>query len=247
MSVLVVDRLRKNFGGLVASRDVSLTVEEGECHALIGPNGAGKTTLISMLTGDIRPSSGSIRLRDRVIDGIPSHARAHAGIARSFQVTNLVQRRSVLDNMLLALIGREGRGYTFFRPLKREKALLSEAAERLGRFGLARRARDLVADLSHGEQRGLELALALAAEPSLLLLDEPMAGLGREETIAMTKLLAGLSGTVSMLLVEHDMDAVFALADRVTVLVHGAVLMTGTPAEVRADERVRLVYLGKEG
>ncbi len=186
-------------------------------------------------------------MRGATVDALPAHARVHAGIARSFQVTNLILKRSVIDNMLLALIGREGSAFTFFRPLVRETRLVTEAMERLERFGLAARANDPVADLSHGEQRGLELALALAAEPAILLLDEPMAGLGREETTQMTAMLSAIRGKVTMLLVEHDMDAVFALADRVTVLVSGAVLMTGKPAEVRANQRVRDVYLGEEG
>lgn len=247
MSILAIDRLNKKFGGLVATNNVSLTVEQGECHALIGPNGAGKTTLISLLMGDLKPNSGSISLNGKPIDALPSHSRVHAGIARSFQVTNLILKRSVLDNILLALVGREGTAFTFFRPLARETGLVSEGMARLERFGLAARANDLVADLSHGEQRGLELALALAAEPKILLLDEPMAGLGREETIAMTSMLSGIRGSVTMLLVEHDMDTVFKLADRVTVLVSGGVLITGTPDAVRRDQRVRDVYLGEEG
>ena len=247
MSILTVQSIHKSFGGVKATNDVSLTVEAGECHALIGPNGAGKTTLISLLMGDLKPDSGSIRMRGERIDGLPRHSRVHWGIARSFQVTDLILRRSVLDNMLLALIGRDGKGFSFFRPLRREAALLAEAEERLDRFGLLGSAGDSVSTLSYGRQRALELALALAAEPALVLLDEPMAGLGREETDAMTDLLKTLRGQVSMVLVEHDMHAVFQLADRVTVLVSGSVLLTGAPAEVRGDPRVRDVYLGEDG
>ncbi|MFD1911864.1 ABC transporter ATP-binding protein [Halodurantibacterium flavum] len=247
MSILAIQSLRKTFGGLVATNDVSLSIEEGECHALIGPNGAGKTTLISLLMGDMKPNSGSISLRGKPIDGLPAHARVHAGIARSYQVTNLIRKRSVLDNMRLALIGRDGSAFTFFKPLSRETAMTDEAHDWLDRFGLSNRAEDHVADLSHGEQRALELALALAAKPAVVLLDEPMAGLGREETIAMTAMLKKLRGSVTILLVEHDMHAVFELADRVTVLVSGTVLITGAPDEVRSDRRVHEVYLGEEG
>lgn len=247
MSVLTVENLTKRFGGLVATNDVNLSVEDGECHALIGPNGAGKTTLISLLMGEMKPNAGTISLRGRRIDSLPSHVRAHAGLARSFQITNLVNKRSVLDNMLLALIGRSGSAFTFLRPLSSETALITEAMDRLGRFSLTDRLHDPVSELSHGEQRVLEIALALAAEPAILLLDEPMAGLGHEETAKMTAILAELRGRIAMLLVEHDMDAVFKLADRVTVLVSGAVLMTGRPADVRGNARVREVYLGEEG
>lgn len=247
MSILEIDGLNKRFGGLVATNSVSLSLEEGECHAVIGPNGAGKTTLISLLMGDLTPDSGSIKLRRQQLLKLPSHARIRAGLARSFQVTNLIQKHSVRDNMLLALIGKHGGGFTFLRPLARETALLDEAFAKLDRFGLTKRAHDVVSNLSHGEQRTLELALALASDPAILLLDEPMAGLGREETIAITDLLSRMRGTVTMLLVEHDMDAVFKLADRVTVLVSGAALRTGKPDEIRADKHVRDVYLGAEG
>jgi branched-chain amino acid transport system ATP-binding protein len=247
MSILAVENLTKRFGGLVATNDVSLDVQDGECHALIGPNGAGKTTFISLLMGDMAPDAGVIRLRERPIHKLPSHLRARAGMARSFQITNLVRQRTVLDNVLLALIGRSGSAYTFFTALTRERALVDEAAGLLERFALSSRQHELVADLSHGEQRVLELALALAARPAVLLLDEPMAGLGHEESKAMVDILAQLRGKVPMLLVEHDMDAVFQLADRVTVLVSGAVLLTGAPQSVRQDARVREVYLGEEG
>jgi branched-chain amino acid transport system ATP-binding protein len=246
MSILIIDGLNKRFGGLIATKDVSLAIEEGECHALIGPNGAGKTTLISLLMGDLTPDSGSILLCGKQIDGMPGHERVRAGIARSYQVTNLVQQRSVRDNMLVALIGKQGNGFGLLRPLVREAALLDEAFRRLNSFGLAARAHDLVANLSYGEQRSLELALAFASDPAVLLLDEPMAGLGHEETIAMTNLLSQFRRRATMILVEHDMNAVFALADRVTVLVSGAILKTGSPDEVRADARVRDVYLGNE-
>lgn len=245
MNVLAVKNLSKRFGGLVVTNDVSFSVQAGECHALIGPNGAGKTALISQLMGELSSDGGTILLRGRRIEALPSHARARAGLARSFQITNLVKKRSVLDNMLLALIGRSGRAFTFFRPLSNETALITEATDLLAHFSLAGRLHDPVSELSHGEQRVLELAMALAAKPAVLLLDEPMAGLGHEETIKMTGILGALHGEIAMLLVEHDMDAVFRLADRVTVLVSGSVLMTDQPAVVRSDMRVRDLYLGE--
>jgi len=245
MSALAVKNLSKRFGGLVVTNDVTFSVQPGECHALIGPNGAGKTTLISQLMGELVSDGGTISLRGRRIETLPSHARARAGLARSFQITNLVKRRSVLDNMLLALIGRNGHAFTFFRPLSSEAALITEATDLLAHFSFAGRLHEPVSELSHGEQRVLELAMALAAKPAVLLLDEPMAGLGHEETIKMTDILGELRGEIAMLLVEHDMDAVFRLADRVTVLVSGSVLMTDQPAVVRSDPRVRDLYLGE--
>ena len=245
--VLEVRQLNKLFGGLHATRDVSMAIPRGEMHAVIGPNGAGKTTLISQLFGEIRPSSGQVLLDGRDVTHLPTHARGGLGMARSFQITTLVRDLTVGENVILALLARQGHALRFWRRVDRNTALQAAAVQALTRIGMAP---DLLArpvsDLSHGEQRLLELAIALVGDPVLILLDEPMAGLGSEESRAMTRFLSRLKGQTTVLLVEHDMEAVFKLADRLTVLVRGEVVAVGTPDDIRRDARVREAYLGED-
>ncbi|MEM6549740.1 MAG: ABC transporter ATP-binding protein [Pseudomonadota bacterium] len=244
--VLQTVRLRKAFGALTVTDGVSLTLMPGECHALIGPNGAGKTTLINLITGLVAPDEGEIRLAGRPITGLPTHARARLGLARCFQITSLIPGFSVLENVALAVQARSGSSYRFFRPAAREERLNAPGREALTATGLVDRAADKAGALSHGEQRALELAVALASDPKALILDEPMAGTGHGESAALTALLQGVKARIPILLVEHDMDAVFALADRVSVLDAGRIIATGTPDQVRADPAARSAYLGTE-
>jgi branched-chain amino acid transport system ATP-binding protein len=243
--ILNVRGLVKRFGGLLATDHVDLTVEPGEIHALIGPNGAGKTTLISQLMGELKPNEGSIELAGKPIDGLTTARRVSLGLARTFQITCLLPDYSVLDNVAIAVQVRQGHSFRFWRNVRGEAALREEAATFLAGAGLEARADELVANLSHGEQKQLELAVALATKPRLLLLDEPMAGLGHAESQHMITMLRDLKSRVSMLLVEHDMDAVFALADRVSVLVYGRIIATGTVDEIRDNPEVRTAYLGE--
>ncbi len=244
-ALLAIERLQKRFGGLLASDDVSLELREGETHALIGPNGAGKTTLIAQLAGQLAPDSGAIRLDGVDIARLGPAARVRRGLGRTFQITQLLLEDTVLENVALAVQARAGQSFRFWRAARSDARLVAPAAALLAENGLADRAGARVADLSHGERKQLELTIALATSPRLLLLDEPMAGLGAAETAAMIARLAGLKGRLAMLLVEHDMDAVFALADRVSVLVHGRVVASGTPQAIRDDSRVRAAYLGE--
>ena len=244
--LLRVEGLQKSFGGVAAVDGVSLEVRRGEVHAVIGPNGAGKTTLISLLAGEQRPDGGRILLDGRDIAHRPAHARARLGFARSFQITSVVPEMRVLDNVLLAVLARDGRSFRFWRPARQDPALIGPAAAALERVGLADAAGERAGAVSHGEHRQLEIAMTLAAEPELLLLDEPMAGMSAEESRRMTGILEGLKGEKTMLLVEHDMDIVFALADRISVLVNGRIAASGAPEAVRADEAVRRAYLGDE-
>ena len=244
--VLAMDGLFKAFGGVVATRDVSLDIRKGEIHALIGPNGAGTTTLISQLFGALRPDRGRILLHAQDLTGLSPAQRARRGISRSFQITALARSMSVLQNAVLAILAQDGHAFSFWRSIQRDAPLQARAHELLRSVGMHGRAGALVESLSHGEQRLLEFALAMAGDPAIVLLDEPMAGLGHEEGLEMTQHLARLKGKTTIILVEHDMDAVFGLADRVTVLVGGTVLATGTPAEIRANPDVRNAYLGDD-
>ncbi|GGB55657.1 ABC transporter ATP-binding protein [Tistrella bauzanensis] len=241
---LQISGLHKRFGAVAATAGVDLDVRPREVHALIGPNGAGKTTLISQIAGEILPDEGRILMDGRDITRMAAHARAGAGLARSFQITQLFPDFTALDNVAMAVQARQGRNWNLWGRARRDLSLRDPAMARLDDMGLADRADIRVSDLAHGECRQLELAVALAAGASLLLLDEPMAGLGHEESLQMTAILERLKGSYAILLVEHDMDAVFALADRVTVLVYGRTLFTGTPDEVRAHPEVRAAYLG---
>lgn len=246
-ALLSVHGLCKSYGALKVTQDVSLEVPEGQLHAIIGPNGAGKTTLISQLSGQLRPDSGRVVYAGEEITHLDMAARVRRGLARSFQITTLLPSFTVLENVAVAVQARAGSSFRFFRPAATERALNEEAMRALEDVGLADRAGRKAGALSHGEKRQLELAVALATRPRLLLLDEPLAGTGHEEAELLVQLFARLKSRVTMVLIEHDMDAVFALADWVSVLVYGQVIAGGPPAEVRADERVRAAYLGEEG
>lgn len=243
-AVLDIVGLNKRFGGLRATVDVSLGVMSGETHAIIGPNGAGKTTLISQIQGLLRPDEGRIVLDGADISSEPAHRRARLGIARSFQITSLIGNFPVITNAALAVQARHGHCFRFWRQAGRDPALLEPAMEALRLVGLEGRAGSMARDLSHGERRQLELAVALAQKPRLLLLDEPMAGMGRQDSARMIALLAELKAHYSIILIEHDMDAVFTLADRISVLVSGRIIKTGSPKEIRNDPDVRSAYLG---
>jgi branched-chain amino acid transport system ATP-binding protein len=244
--LLKIDRLTKRFGGVVASDNIELEVFGDELHAVIGPNGAGKTTLIGQLTGEIVPNSGRIFFNGAEITGMPVHARSALGLARSFQITSLFLDFTALDNVALAVQARAGHSFRFWRNARRDERLREPARAALARVGLADRADVIVRNLSHGEQRQLEIAMALATKPRMLLLDEPMAGMGPEESARMVKTLQELKQELPILLIEHDMEAVFALADRITVLLYGRVIATGTPEIIRANEEVRSADLGEQ-
>jgi len=244
--LLRIEGLTKRFGGVVASDDIVLDVNSGELHAVIGPNGAGKTTLISQLSGEIVPNSGRIYFDSRDITVLPVHARSMLGLARSFQITSLFLDFTALDNVALAVQAHAGHSFRFWRVARGESELRKPAYAALARVGLDHRADTVVGSLSHGEQRQLELAIALATRPRLLLLDEPMAGLGAEESARMVETLRVLKQELTILLIEHDMEAVFALADRITVLVYGRVIASGDPAAIRANADVREAYLGEQ-
>jgi branched-chain amino acid transport system ATP-binding protein len=243
-ALLQIDGLSKRFQGIVASDGISLEVLGGELHALIGPNGAGKTTLIAQLTGEVAPDSGSIRFADRDITALPTYRRSALGLARTFQITSLFLDFTALDNVALAVQAHAGHSFRFWRNARRDPALREPALAALDRAGLATRGDMLASKLSHGEHRQLEIAMALAAQPRMLLLDEPLAGMGVEESGRMVRTLRELKRQLTILLVEHDMEAVFALADRITVLVNGRVIASGPPEAIRANAEVRSSYLG---
>jgi branched-chain amino acid transport system ATP-binding protein len=244
--VLETIGLAKSFGALRAVDDVSLTVAQGEVHALIGPNGAGKTTLIGQITGEITPDRGRVRFEGRDITALPTAERARLGLARSFQITSIFPSFTAEGNVALAVQATEPHSFRFWHPAERIERLRGPARQRLRELGLATRAATVAAGMAHGEHRQLEIAMALATAPRLLLLDEPMAGLGNEESQAMLALLARLKGQYSILLIEHDMDVVFSLADRISVLVNGRVIASGSGAEIRSDPLVRTAYLGED-
>jgi branched-chain amino acid transport system ATP-binding protein len=245
-ALLQVEGLTKRFGGVIASDQVMLDVRAGELHAIIGPNGAGKTTLIGQLTGEIVPDAGRILFDGADITGLPTYRRSALGLARSFQITSLFLDFTALDNVALAVQAHAGHSFHFWRDARSEDPLRGPARAALARVGLAERADVTAANLSHGELRLLEFAMALAAKPRMLLLDEPMAGLGPEESARMVEMLRELKRDLPILLVEHDMEAVFALADRITVLVYGRVIACGVPDKIRANEEVRQAYLGEQ-
>ncbi|MHC2337982.1 branched-chain amino acid transport system ATP-binding protein [Bradyrhizobium sp. USDA 4454] len=244
--LLRVDNLVRRYGGITATDNLSMEVIPGELHAIIGPNGAGKTTLISQLTGQVMPNSGAIRFAGRDVTHLPSYKRSRLGLARSFQITSLLKDFSAIDNVALAAQAHDGHSFRFWGNARKERHLREAARAALERVGLGRRADIVVSQLSHGEQRELELAVALATKPQLLLLDEPMAGLGVTESARMVALLKELRKEVTIVLVEHDMEAVFALADRITVLVYGRVIACGVPDAIRRDEEVKRAYLGEQ-
>jgi branched-chain amino acid transport system ATP-binding protein len=244
--LLSIAGLSKSFGGVKASDHLDLDVVEGECHALIGPNGAGKTTLVAQLSGLLAPDGGTVHYRGRDITRLAAHKRPLIGIARSFQITTVLLSMSALDNVALAVQARDGHSFRFWAPARADRRLREPAMAVLEQVGLGDRAHETSAALSHGERRQLEIAMALALKADLLLLDEPTAGMGLEEADRIIEMLRSLKTAKTMLLIEHDMDAVFALADRISVLVYGRVIATGTPDEIRADEAVRRAYLGED-
>ena len=245
-ALLEVRGLTKRFGALLASDNVDLEVLEGETHAIIGPNGAGKTTLIGQLAGNLVPDRGRVRFAGEDITALSAPARSHRGFARSFQITSIYADFTALENVMLAVQAHAGSSFRFWSPARAERALQEPARRVLEEVGLGARAGLPAGSLAHGEQRALEIAIALATRPRLMLLDEPVAGMGAEETQRMIAFLSTLKGGKTLILVEHDMDAVFSLADRVSVLVYGRIIATGTPQEVRANAEVRRAYLGEE-
>ncbi len=244
MSVLSLDHLNKSFGSLVVTDDVCLDIAPGERHVIIGPNGAGKTSLVNQIGGQLRPSSGRILLHGRDITGLPPHRISRLGVARTFQRNNLFQNLSVAENIRLALEVQRGRPLSCFMPVGRDAALAARTVELMALVHLDSDGARLARRLSYGEQRQLEIAIALAGAPELLLLDEPTSGMSPTETTRMIGLIGTLPRTLSIVMIEHDMNVVFSVADRVTVLYYGRVLATGTPAEIQANRRVREVYLG---
>lgn len=245
MSALLTQSLVKRFGGVLATDHVSLSVEPGEIHAIIGPNGAGKSTLIGQLAGEIASDDGKVLLFDEDVTAVPTHQRAQRGLARTYQVTQLAKEFTALDNVLLAVNARERHNFRFWRNAHDNATAMAKAASALATVGLGAMHHATVGTMAHGEQRQLEIAMALATEPKLLLLDEPLAGMSQGESGAIVALLESLRGRYPMLLVEHDMEAVFALADRVSVLVYGRIIATDTPDGVRNNPEVRSAYLGE--
>ena len=244
--MLRINKLVKSFGGILATDNLTFKVEPGELHAVIGPNGAGKTTLIEQITGEIEPDSGSIIFDGNDISEVPVHLRSAYGLARSFQITNIFMDMTVWDNVALAVQAHAGHSFHFWKNASKEQILREPAFEYLQQVGLEKRADDVAGNLSHGEHRQLEIAMALATRPKMLLLDEPMAGMGPEESKAMVEILQGLKRKLTILLVEHDMDVVFSLADKITVLVYGQGIATDTPEAIRQNQEVRTAYLGEE-
>ena len=247
LTILNVSNLSKTFGGVVATDHLNLEIKHGELHAIIGPNGAGKTTLLAQLSGETQPDSGDIIFREENITALPPFKRSRLGIARSFQITSLMLEMDVIDNITLAIQARDNHSYKFWKPARQDIDLRNAALNALEEIGLEERAFEKVGNLSHGEHRQLEIAMALATQPHLLLLDEPMAGMGTEEGRKILKILQKLKKRKTILLIEHDMDVVFALADRITVLVYGRVIASGSPKSIKEDERVREAYLGSDG
>ena len=247
LTILNISNLSKTFGGVVATDHLNLEIKHGELHAIIGPNGAGKTTLIAQLSGETLPDSGEIIFREENITALPPFKRSRLGIARSFQITSLMLEMDVIDNITLATLAQDNHSYKFWKPARDDINLQKSALNALKEIGLEKRAFEKVGNLSHGEHHQLEIAMALATQPHLLLLDEPMAGMGTEEGRKILKILQKLKRRKTILLIEHDMDVVFALADRITVLVYGRVIASGSPQSIKEDEKVREAYLGSDG
>jgi branched-chain amino acid transport system ATP-binding protein len=245
-SLLSVKSLSKSFGALRACDGIDFDVSEGETLAIIGPNGAGKTTLISQLAGNLRPDAGAIRFAGEDITGLSAPKRSRKGFARSFQITSVFPEFSALENVALAVQAHAGHSFRFWRAAREDVSLTQPAMEILEEVGLGERTQVLAANLAHGEQRQLEVAMALATRPRLLLLDEPMAGMGIEESQRMIALLSSLKRRLTIILVEHDMDAVFRLADRISVLVYGRIIATDSPEKIKMNPEVRTAYLGED-
>lgn len=245
-SLLSVRNLHKSFGALHATDDLNLEIEQGSVHGLIGPNGAGKTTAINQISGEMSPDSGAVIFDGQDVTARPIFKRAQLGLQRSYQITSLFSQFSVLDNVALAVQATDGHSYRFWSKARHDKTLIGPAMQVLEQVGLDQFAHTPVTDLAHGQQRQLELAMTLATKPKMLLLDEPMAGMGKAESQAMMEVLRPLKGKITILMVEHDMDVVFSLADQVSVLVRGHCIVTGTPDEIRNNDEVRTAYLGDE-
>ena len=244
--MLKVNSLVKSFGGLLATDNLSFEVEAGKLHAVIGPNGAGKTTLISQITGETKPDSGTVIFDGEDISDVPVHLRSARGLARSFQITNIFPDMTTWDNVALAVQAQAGHSFHFWKDARKDPLLREPALVYLEQVGLAKRAGIVAGQLSHGEHRQLEIAMALATRPKMLLLDEPMAGMGPEESKAMVDILQGLKRKLTILLIEHDMDVVFTLADQITVLVYGRGIATDSPEAIRNHPEVQAAYLGEE-
>ena len=244
--MLQIRQLTKRYGGLLATDQLSLSLAAGELHAIIGPNGAGKTTLIAQLSGEVAPDSGAIEFDGHDITALLPAQRALRGLARSYQITSVFPEFSVLENVTLAMQAHRGHSFGFWTPMLSKPALVEPAMRAIAQAGLSQRCSSKVSELAHGERRQLELAMVLVAEPKLLLLDEPMAGMSHQESGNVVRTLQGLKGRYTMLLVEHDMDAVFALADRISVMVYGRIIASGTPDDIRNNEEVKIAYLGEE-
>lgn len=242
--MLKVENLHKHFGGIQASRDVNLEVEKSQVHAIIGPNGAGKTTLIEQLSGALKPDSGKINFEGLDITHLSRHKCVHAGLVRSFQITSIILPLSLLENVMLAVQSVSGHSFRFWSPARQDSLVRDQAIQALAEVGLEQQVDQIAGAVSHGEQRQLEIAMALALKPKLLLLDEPMAGMGKEESLKMVGLLNKLKGDTTILLIEHDMDAVFSLADTTSVLVSGHIIATGSTDEIRNNVEVQKAYLG---
>ena len=243
--MLIVDSLVKSFGGLLAIDDLSLQVEKGVIHAIIGPNGAGKSTLISQLSGEIKPDSGTVLFDGKNISSMEVHLRSALGLARSFQITNIFLDLTAHDNVALSVQAHAGHSFKFWGNARKDNKLRQPALEYLKQVGLGNRAEVVAGQLSHGEHRQLEIAMALATSPKLLLLDEPMAGMGAKESSEMVEILQALKGKLTIMLIEHDMDVVFTLADKITVLVNGRSIATDTPELIRKNPEVKAAYLGE--
>lgn len=246
-SILNVRDIRKSFGALAASDGISLDLRVGEIHALIGPNGAGKSTLIKQIAGGLKPDSGTVEFLGRNVTGMTTAARARMGLGRTFQISALAMDYTVLENAVLGAVGQSGAVFRFFKPAMKDAALLARARAALTRVGLEAQENTITAELSHGQRRQLEVAVALTLAPKAFLMDEPMAGMGAEGSKRLTGFLQELKQEAPILLVEHDMDAVFACADRISVLVYGKIIATGTVEEIRTNPDVRVAYLGEEG
>lgn len=244
--LLKIVGLRKHFGAVKACHDLSLEIVAGETHALIGPNGAGKTTLLNLLSGDLKPDAGQIFLDQRDITRVPLYHRAHLGLARSYQITSVFSQLSVEENLLLAIQAHSGHSFRFWKKAASDPQLRRELEPALERVGLEQRARVRAGSLSHGEKKQLEVGMALACNPRVLFLDEPMAGMGPGGSVELGKLIDSLKQQMTIVLVEHDVEAIFSLADRITVLVYGEIVATGTVEEIRSSAAVREAYLGEE-
>lgn len=244
--LLQVQGLNKAFGAVAATRDLNITVSHGSIHALIGPNGAGKTTTVNLLSGELSPDSGTIYFDDKDITSLKTCSRVQSGLARSFQITSIFDDMSVEENMALSIISKSGHNFRFWQNSLQTPAVAMEMDSALQRVGLLERRMLKAKHLSHGEKKQLEVGMALSGQPKLLMLDEPMAGMGPGGTVEMTKLIRKLNDTMTILLIEHDMEVIFSLADTITVLVAGEVIATGKPDEIRSNELVRVAYLGDD-